>query len=197
MTELKKIQWFTHYVLLCSNPYSGTLTYSGLDPVNLYKNYTQNSLQHLDVCKPPGSECNFDRRIHEATLFDKETTRLTDAEIRHGCELTMEEVLSKRKLPPNRDIGKYSQKAGNRYRKARRSIKSLQEKDVSISWMTGQILQRWLRVYSFSSTICCAWKIGEHKIVYRSYSGKNKSTYGICSEIYIGTEGTKMTIIIK
>lgn len=94
-------------------------------------------------------------------------------------KLTMEEVLSRRKIPPDRDIGKYSQKAGNRYREARRSIESPPERDVSISWMTGQMLQRWSRVYSFSSTICCAWKIGEHDTVYRLYSGENKSTYKI------------------
>ncbi|MCX6120711.1 MAG: hypothetical protein NTX44_03735 [Ignavibacteriales bacterium] len=191
----------------------------------------------------------------------------------------MEEVLSERNKPPDRDTGKYSQKADNRYREARRSIESPPERDVSISWVNGQIqntytkvfgyrdmkqkifnrlqlevgesysnelftglsfdppwqhalgcdsttvsdlagplsgwrfrdwhqgsgwqnyilpihlsavfladwnsimvesvrliLQRWSRVYSFSSTTCCAWKIGEHRIVYRLNTGINKST---------------------
>ena len=64
-------------------------------------------------------------------------------------ELTMEEVLSRRKIPPDRDIGKYSQKAGNRYREARRSIESPPERDVSISWMMGQIQNTNTRVFGY------------------------------------------------
>jgi hypothetical protein len=116
-------------------------------------------------------------RIFSARTF-RRSGRLSEKPSEgHSRELTMEEVLSERNKPPYRDIGKYSQKAGNRYRKVHRSIKSLQERDVSISCMTGQILQRWSRVYSFSSTTCCTRRIGEIYNVYRLYFGENKSTY--------------------
>jgi hypothetical protein len=253
-----------------------TRLFSGSRP---HKSDAPDSSLHPDVGKPPWSEYDVGLKLNEVALFDRETTNMTDAEIRHGCELTMEEVLSERNKSPNRDIGKYSQKADNRYREARRSIESPPESDVSISGMKGQIqntnrkvfgdrdmkqkifnrlqlevgesysnklftgssfdppwqhilghdsttvsdltgplsgwrfrdwhhgsgwqnfilpihlsaaclaewnsimvesvrliLQRWSRVYSFSSTTCCTWKLGEHRIVYRLYTGINKST---------------------
>jgi hypothetical protein len=225
-----------------------------------------------------------DQTMDENLSSDLEVTRLTGDEILYGGGLTMEQVLLKRNKPPDWDVGKHSQKSGNQYREARRSIESPPERDVSISWITGQIrnadveafgndemkeedlnrlqhevgeshsiklqssgsasdppwqdarecdstavddstgppsgwryrywchdlgwqnsnlsiplstglppdclaeqdsdvvesvrlnLQRWSRVYSFSSTTCCTWKIGEHEIVYRLHTGENKST---------------------
>ena len=85
-----------------------------------------------DVGKPPDAECDVGR-------FTDEATRFTNAEVRHGCELSLKQVLSERNRPPNWDSGTYSQKAGNRYREACRPVQSPQVRDVSLSWMTGQI----------------------------------------------------------
>ena len=38
------------------------------------------------------------------------------------------------------------------------------------------VLQRWSRVYSFSSTTCCTCEKSEHEIVHFLHTGKNKST---------------------
>ena len=104
-----------------------------------YLSVVLDGFSQFDVGEPPGTECDVGRIIDEATLSDMETTRLTDAQIRHDCELTMEQMLSKRNKPPDWDVGKHLQMSGERYREVCKSINSPPERDVSISWMKGQI----------------------------------------------------------
>ena len=87
-----------------------------------------------DVGISPGIECDVGRITDEATSYDIGAAGFTDAKICHGCKLDME-----RNRPPDWDIGKYSQMAGHRYGKAYRSVQSPQVRDVSISWLRGQI----------------------------------------------------------
>jgi hypothetical protein len=92
-----------------------------------------------DVGEPPDVECDVGRVADETTSFEIDATKLTGAQNCYGCELTMEQVLSERNRPPDWDSGKNSLKVGNRYREACKSFQSPQVRDVSISWMTGQI----------------------------------------------------------
>ena len=92
-----------------------------------------------DVGKSPGVECDVSRFTDDATLYDTETTKFTNTVIHHSCKLDMEQVLPEQSRLPDWDIGKYSQTVGNRYREAYRSVQVPQVRNVSLSWMTGQI----------------------------------------------------------
>jgi hypothetical protein len=175
--ELKKIRWLSR-----SSP---------------HKSDAHDGSPNLDIGIPSWSEYDVGHMIHEATLVDMDAATIIEGEIPQYCELTMEKVFLERNKPPDRDIDKYSQKAGNHCLKTPHSMQLIQERCVPISWMSGQTVQRWSGVYSFSSTTCCTWKKNESKIVHRLNSGENKSTYMVMLRYLNRCGDTKMTIIMK
>ena len=73
LTELKKASWFIQ-----SSPHKGDAQKGGLKFV---------------AGKPPGAECDVSLMQDELLSSELEATRLTDDEVRHGCDLTMEQAL--------------------------------------------------------------------------------------------------------
>jgi len=80
LTELKKASWFIQ-----SNPHNGDVQSGG---------------SKFDVGEPPNTQCDVGLLVDELMSTGLEATRLTDDEVRHGCDLTMEQALHRNTKPP-------------------------------------------------------------------------------------------------
>ena len=109
LTELKKANWFTRHVSHLD----------GFIQSSLYEGKAPSGFVQFDVGEPPNAECDiglmmddsmsslktFRRSIgfsdepSEGHKVELEATMLTDDEIRHGCGLTMEQVLLRHRKP--------------------------------------------------------------------------------------------------
>ena len=80
LTELKKASWF-----LQSSPHNGDVQSGG---------------SKCDIGEPPKKKCDVGLLVDELMSSGLEATRLTDDEVRHGCDLTMEQALHRNTKPP-------------------------------------------------------------------------------------------------
>ena len=81
LTELKKASWFIQ-----SSPHNGDV---------------QSGSVKFDVGEPPNEECDVGLMVDEQVSSELEATRLTDDEVLHGCDLTMEQALLGNTKPPS------------------------------------------------------------------------------------------------
>jgi len=79
LTELKKARWFIQ---------SST-----------HKGDAQPGSLNFDVGEPPDAESDVGLMVDELVSSELEATRLTDDELRHGCDLTMEQALHRTTKP--------------------------------------------------------------------------------------------------
>jgi hypothetical protein len=129
LMELKKASWFTRNDSTCG----------GLIQSSPPKGDASSGFVQFDVGEPPDVECDVGRMLDELVSSELETTRLTDDEVRHGCELTMEQALLRNYKPPLLDIDRCLERTSTQQSIAFQYTVSIRGLNVSRSTMIEAI----------------------------------------------------------
>ena len=86
------------------------------------------------LSQPSSYKSNFDKNTKEVTPSEYETTRLTDDEIRCGCDLTMEQALLNDAKLPALGNDRCSNRSSTQHSIAFQYTLSMQEQNISSSY---------------------------------------------------------------
>jgi hypothetical protein len=84
--------------------------------------------------QPSFCKSNLEKYMEEVTLSELEATRLTDDEIRYGCDLTMEQVLLKNTKPSVLENDRCSNRNSTQHSIAFQYTLSIKEQNISSSY---------------------------------------------------------------
>ena len=181
LMELNKSSWFTRHASTCG----------GIDQSSPHKNDELDGFKKYDI----------DQTIDEGQSADLEVTRLTGDEILYGGDLTMEQVLLKKKKPSALHVDGRLDRTSTQHAMAFQSTLSPQERNdarsariemiqaacrdklessgrESFPWESvmvesvGLVLQRWRGVCSFSLSALCSRNKDDIDVTYHMSSEK-------------------------